>query len=659
MKNGLKIFSLYFVTGCIAIATILGVRTLLVKADTIYTIKPGDTLTKISKAFNVAIEQLASDNNILNINKIVSGKKLTITDGPVLGTAGGGYVPITGYESRTTQYITASAATIPVASTKDPSGTQIDLTNISPSGTVNVYMSLEPGTTREEPIKCTGVTALSWTGCTRGLPFQGGSETASSTLQKAHNAGSKIIITNVGQFYNQYVSLDGPQTVYGIKSFSVFPGTTSTTALPTANNQFVTKYYADTVVSTGFTSANIDATTGLKAAGTSPEKVQINASSTGSIAFDSNGKLYVNPTFNSGVLFNSTTTFVATTTQNGDVIYASSSSMFRVNPYGDGSDGDVTISANTTNTRDMFYNNLTLSGAAINNTGGYRIFVKGKLTRSGTAKITNNGGAGGAGGAGSGGGAGTAGTAGTAPAGVTVPLPAAAVAGVAGVYQTVNGKTNGNNGLAGNSLTNTIASSTTFTAGAGGNGTSVGAGTATGGTKGTDSTSTQTTAMPRSLLTATTLSFPGGTSITLLRPSAGSPSGGSGGASTDSSGVCGSGGSGGSGAPGGMIWIAARSILDIGTGTMFEAKGGDGGAGGAGGGAGTNNYGCGGGAAGVAGGGGVVVKIYDDIQGTVTSDVSAGTGGAVGTGTSNGTGSATNGAAASAAAAGLTLNIQL
>lgn len=74
-----------------------------------------------------------------------------------------------------------------------------------------------------------------------------------------------------------------------------------------------------------------------------------------------------------------------------------------VSLFGDGSDGDVTISSNTTLTSDKFYNNLTIDSTFTLNTGGYRIFVKGTLTNNGT--IANNGSngaavTGGAGGAG-------------------------------------------------------------------------------------------------------------------------------------------------------------------------------------------------------------------------------------------------------------------
>ncbi len=61
--------------------------------------------------------------------------------------------------------------------------------------------------------------------------------------------------------------------------------------------------------------------------------------------------------------------------------------------FGDGSDGDITISENTLLTRDMFYNTLTVNEGITLSTKGYRIFVKETFTNNGT--IENNGGDGG------------------------------------------------------------------------------------------------------------------------------------------------------------------------------------------------------------------------------------------------------------------------
>lgn len=162
---------------------------------------------------------------------------------------GAGYTPPTGYISKTTSYISPTATTIPVVSTKDPSGRQIDLSLISSSSVVKVYMNIEPGTPNQEPIMCTDVTVSSWTNCTRGLEFQGGSETSSSSLQKAHNAGSAIIITNIGQSFNQFVAIEGDQTINGVKTFTSLP--VAPTSSPTDDRQLITLYQLQQATSTG------------------------------------------------------------------------------------------------------------------------------------------------------------------------------------------------------------------------------------------------------------------------------------------------------------------------------------------------------------------------------------------------------------------------
>lgn len=50
--------------------------------------------------------------------------------------------------------------------------------------------------------------------------------------------------------------------------------------------------------------------------------------------------------------------------------------------YGSGSDGNVTISTNTTLTRDMYYNNLTIADGVHLNTAGFRVFVRNSLSFS-------------------------------------------------------------------------------------------------------------------------------------------------------------------------------------------------------------------------------------------------------------------------------------
>jgi hypothetical protein len=296
--------------------------------------------------------------------------------------------------------------------------------------------------------------------------------------------------------------------------------------------------------------------------------------------------------------------------------------------FGDGSDGNVTVSGAVTLSRDMFYANLTLTTGAAISTNGYRIFVSGTLdlTAAPAGAIKNNGGNGGAGTNSTSVSSNAGGAAGTAAPGNTVGASGAGAAGGAGL------DTVGGGGSGGSSAQNGGAAGP---GGGGGNGSG-----GTGGTAG--GAGTVTAAIPRLLRTALTASDQ---STTLVTPGA---SGGSGG------GGCGDGGStrdggggGGSGAGGGLVQINARYITrGAGTATAaIQAKGGAGGAGGA-----VSSSNAGGGGGGAGGGGGWVVVACEVLQGSAAAtavDVSGGQAGSGGNGNGTGTGGKAGGYGAS------------
>ena len=258
-----------------------------------YTVQRGDTLSALAARFDTSVQELATQNGITNPDRIFVGQTLEVGEDDLVGGSGGTYTPVTGYQSRLSTFLSASAATINVASTKDPSGQQIVLSDVSSSSSARIYLNIAPGTSKEEIVYCTGVTATTWTGCVRGLSFQGGSLAASTTLAFAHNAGYSIVISNVGQFYTEYVSRTGNQDVYDIKTFYSYPKFAATGTLPTLASQFATKEYVDGVGAGGFTASNVSTTRGLSVDGSSPERVGINASSTGGINFASDGTVQI------------------------------------------------------------------------------------------------------------------------------------------------------------------------------------------------------------------------------------------------------------------------------------------------------------------------------------------------------------------------------
>jgi len=238
--------------------------------------------------------------------------------------------------------------------------------------------------------------------------------------------------------------------------------------------------------------------------------------------------------------------------------------------FGDGSDGNITISANTTLTRDMYYNNLTINAGIVLTTGGYKVFVKSTLTNNGYLGYN------GAPGVGTVGGVLASKTVGGGGTGGTGGIAAGQGGSASGASVTQSG-TGGSGGAGGN-----------------GGGSVVG----TGGT----STLLQTPIkhLTTELLYGSTISLGG--------------AGGAGGG-TGSCGGCWNAYGGGGGSGGGVVFISVGSLVNNGT---IQADGGAGSVGSDGGGA---SPGGGGG----GGGGGFVYIIYNSIlAGTITANGGAG-----------------------------------
>jgi len=285
--------------------------------------------------------------------------------------------------------------------------------------------------------------------------------------------------------------------------------------------------------------------------------------------------------------------------------------------FGDGSDGDVTISSNTTLTSDMYYNNLTVNGGVTLKTGGYRIWVKNKLVNNGT--ISNNGGSGGDAGDYT-----TPGAAGAAP-GTGYGTGVAGKAGSDAGNVNGQGSANGVAGVAGDNKSNCLIGN----GAAGGAGGDTGGGT--GGAAGAGGTATAATNKPFAhTQLITLLDFIGGSNPTKYEAATGAGSGGGGGCWAEDTGNGASGGSGGgSGGSGGLVAIYAKYLENNGA---ITSHGGNGGAGGAADCKSEPNSHGGGGGGGAGGSGGLMVLVYHKKTGQGTTTVSGGTGGSGGSG---------------------------
>lgn len=435
------------------------------------------------------------------------------------------------------------------------------------------YGTLEPDTTNEEAFTFTGITAntngtYTLTGVSTVLAKSPYTET--SALIRAHSGGTKVVITDSAAFWNTFTNKNNDETINGQWTFTTFPVT------PSNSNA----------------STTVKGVTKLSVAPVAP---------TNPIAVGDND------------------TRVPTADPN--TLYAPISVVY--NPIAsDYSDGNVTISVNTTLTRDMYYNALAVNAGVTLTTAGYRVFFR-TLNVASTGVITNSGGNGGNGALGVGGTAGTAQAAGTLPAGR------------AGQVGAAGGASNGN---AGTNSTFNIVSAAGANSGAGGTGSVTG-----GGSAGTGGTNTSTINAPRNAISAYYLyDFTSATAIARYNVNSGAASGAGGGQGDGSVGGPGGGGGGGGG---GIVWLSGESIVSAGT---ISSNGGNGGNAAA-----TFGTNSGGGGGGGGGNGGAIILIYSTFTNTGSVTVTAGS---FGSGT-NGNGTGTNGSNGSAGTAGVILQI--
>lgn len=287
--------------------------------------------------------------------------------------------------------------------------------------------------------------------------------------------------------------------------------------------------------------------------------------------------------------------------------------------YGDGTDGNVTISSGTTTlTRTMYYNNLTISGTGSLNPNGQMIYVKGTLDISAAPASAiyfppNAGGNA------------SVNTGGTAAATLQAGLANANAAPNAGK----NGST-----TTGNPSTSTI-TTLVATIGAVLGGNSGSSGTGGNGTSGNGGAGYTKAAIP-------TVSYGAAFTPIELSGTGAAPRGGALGAEGGSAGGDGTAGGGSGGGPsgGGVITIHAATI-NRGASTAAAAIYAPGGKGGDGGTAAGGNRGGGGGASGA--GGGVVILMYATLTGAPATGAISVPGGAGGTGGSK-TGTGADGA---------------
>jgi hypothetical protein len=512
------------------------------------------------------------------------------------------------------------------------------------------YLTVEPGNrTKQEIVSCTTVTqngnnTATLSGCSRGLlpisPY-----TASTTYAFPHGGGTSVVFSNPPQFYTQYAALDMPETITGQYTFSTSPivpivnsaSTTNAASIGYVNNVAISGGASSSATVYGFSKLSVSPVDANIPIAVGDNDTRVSPVSLSTVTADQVAALI-------GTSPSATNTYVtfldtATTSGANKIVKANGSGLIDASfltptpvLLGDGSDGDVTIAAGTTNlTRDMYYNNLTLATSSILRPNGFLIFVKGTLTQISTGKILANGGNGtnatNASGQthGIGGLAGTSTPAGTLPAGKPGADGGAGTNGSSG-----NGSIPGagGNGGAASNVTNSLLSAITMSVNGNG-GAGAGGQTGAGGSGGAIGTRTAASSSIRDYTSARFFSAMVAGTFTQFSgsPSVSGGGGGSGGGNNSQTGCGGGGGGGGSGGNGGYIYLVANSIISSGE-TLLDASGGNGGNGGNG--AVGSGLGGGGGGAGSGGNGGIIMLFYKTKSATIVTSVLAGTSGTAG-----------------------------
>lgn len=298
--------------------------------------------------------------------------------------------------------------------------------------------------------------------------------------------------------------------------------------------------------------------------------------------------------------------------------------------FGDGSDGNGTISSGTTSlTKDTYYKNLTISGTGAVALNGYKLFVSEVLDISAApaGAITFNGSAGGNASTT------TGGTAGTSP-----------------FVNTQGGGGSGQNGPNGGTTTGTAGTASSAITGVGGSGSGAGGTAGTGASGAGGSGGGVGSLTLHSSRKRYTQFFYQSSSVTQVRGGVAGGSGGSGGGDATAGG-----GGGASGGGGGHAWIAAR-IINRGGSTAAGAIQANGGNGGNGGTPAAGNRGGGGGGGG--GNGGWIQLFYLHLIGSTATNALQAKGGNGGTGGTK-TGTGTNGAGGDGGSSGYITVIDL
>jgi len=283
-----------------------------------------------------------------------------------------------------------------------------------PSG-ITTYIVVNPGKTNMQVREITDYSAANGTFTISATAIKSGA--GSTYSEQTHSVGSIVRISDNYQFWEDIAtSLISKLHTDGSNAADAFD-------LATSGNSFRIRYDTGDMKFTDDNQSEVSLST-LAAAAWVDEKIKIssNDTTTGYLVAKltaGNGITLTetndasNETLDVDVDLTDTTVFTDTQVASRAAKTAADGTVNALITYDyvwdgkyifcDGSDGDVTISSNTTLTRDMYYNNLTINSTFTLFPDGYKIYVAETLTNNWTisrAWVAGSAGANGAGGTG-------------------------------------------------------------------------------------------------------------------------------------------------------------------------------------------------------------------------------------------------------------------
>lgn len=223
-----------------------------------YTVRSGDTLSKLARQYGTTVTDLARANDIANPDIIYVGQELSVPDSEgILGITIPSVVALF-EDSLANRLNDTSTSTFTLTRGTDKQSRAL-------SGTYG--MIIDEGSASEEFFiaSCVSTTC---TITTRGIDVADG-KTNVSTLQFEHRRGASVKITNFPQLAILSRILNGQESIPNALYYTSSPVTPSSTSL-------VTKAYADALTFAGAPDASLtqkgigELATGLQAASSSP-----------------------------------------------------------------------------------------------------------------------------------------------------------------------------------------------------------------------------------------------------------------------------------------------------------------------------------------------------------------------------------------------------